>query len=138
MASEKNSLSIFQLLSGLYHTLRSLIADFAELAALELRLASKSLFTILLLAVFAVFLLVSAWLCFLALLVALICLFLKLPWALFIVFMLNTLLILFIGLIVLRLKSNLAFPATRRQFRALKEHYAKANDERVAEKNSAA
>lgn len=131
MASEKDSLSIFKLLSGLYQTFVSLLTDFADLAALELRLAGKSFLAILCLGIIAILLIISAWFCFLAFMVALLATFLKLPWAFFVIFMVNLLCIIPIGLIISRLASNLTFPATRRQFKAFKNQAAKVEDEQI-------
>lgn len=107
--------SVFRLLTDGLETFFKLFRGFADLLGLEAQLAKRSLVTIVILALCLWCLLIATWLSVLALILAvLLTLHVGLLVSLSSIVLLNLLLILVICWVVLRLKKDLFFPATRR------------------------
>jgi hypothetical protein len=115
MDNEKE-LPLSKVLENMFNAFFKIFSDIGSLAKAEAQLAKQSMITILFLSVILFTLLMTTWICLLGLIVAyLIYLKLSLLLSIFIVTALTALLAMMVGLIILRLKDNLSFRATRRQ-----------------------
>lgn len=98
----------------------NLASNMVSLLGVEARLAGKALLIILLLSLMFASLLTISWVCLLGMLfLYLISLHWSWLFSLFVIFMGNTILLLMIGIIILTIKNNLFFSATREKCRAL-------------------
>lgn len=92
-----------------------LASNIISLLLIEARLAGKSIITILILSVIFSTLLISTWLCALALLFMFFTIHLGPILSMTLLLLINLLLLLVIGLIISKTKNNLTFPITREQ-----------------------
>jgi hypothetical protein len=112
----QSELPLSKVLENIVKSFFKIFSDIGSLAKAEARLAKQSMVRIFFLSVLLFTLLTTTWLCFLGLTVAyLMYLKFSLLMSLFIVTALTALLAMMVGLIILRLKNNLFFRATRRQ-----------------------
>jgi hypothetical protein len=113
---EENKVSFTGLVTNLFQTSFKLVSDTVSLANAEAHLAGRSLKDIAILSFFLAALLSTTWFCVIALIVCYLVM-LHFSWlaALSIVTLFNLVLMVVIGVVMLKLKHNLTFPATRRQ-----------------------
>jgi uncharacterized membrane protein YqjE len=133
---EQHKTSIGKIFSGLFHSIKKLGSDLSQLAHLEAKLAKQSLVNLIILALVLGGLLTTTWLCLLGLLVTyLMSIQFSLLAALGIATLLNLILLAIVGLVMLKLKNNLFFPATRRQLNNTKKLLKETYHARITAKN---
>ncbi|MDR3477394.1 MAG: phage holin family protein [Gammaproteobacteria bacterium] len=113
---EENKVSFTGLITNLFQTSFKLVSDTISLANAEAHLAGRSLKEIVILSFFLAALLSTTWFCVIAMIVCYL-VSMHFSWlaALSTVTLLNIFLMIVIGIVMLKLKHNLTFPATRRQ-----------------------
>jgi hypothetical protein len=98
-----------------------IIKDIVTLFLLEVKLAGKSIVTILILVVVAALLLLACWFSFLGALVALLVTEISLIWSLLLVSAVNLIIAIAIGFYIVKISGNLQFKETRKQFDFMRE-----------------
>lgn len=113
---EQSNRSLYNIINVIIGTYFKLISDVFKIFNLESLLAKKSLIKIIILALFAGVILFSTWLSLLGLLLIYL-IQLHYGWIISMsaIALLNILILLIIVFIIMRLKNNLSFSATRRQ-----------------------
>jgi uncharacterized membrane protein YqjE len=118
----QNELPLSKILENIFRSFFKIFSDLGSLAKTEARLAKQSMISIFFLAIALVTILTTTWLCLLALIVAyLISLKFSLLFSLLVVTVLNILIVVLICLVMLRLKNDLFFKATRKQLDSTKD-----------------
>lgn len=135
MESE-NKDSVIRIVANVFQSIFKLFRDITQLASAEARLARASAANLILLVFVMGALLTTTWLTMLGLLVAyLVSIKISLLLALASAVVLNLLLLVIVLLIMLKLKSNLFFPATRRQLSRTKKIIKETYRERITKKD---
>jgi hypothetical protein len=96
-----------------------ILTDIGKLFALEVKLAGKSLTTIVVMAIFVLFLLLACWFALLAIVILWLISHMNITLALLTVIGINFALLLILGFYIKRLYSNLNFKETRDQLASL-------------------
>jgi uncharacterized membrane protein YqjE len=118
----ENELPLSKILENIFRSFFKIFSDIGSLAKTEARLAKQSMISIFFLAIVLVTILTTTWVCLLALIVAyLIYLKLSLLFSLLVVTVLNILIVALICSVMLRLKNDLFFRATRKQLDSTKD-----------------
>lgn len=112
--------SISRQLVNLLQTIFAIFNDFIELALLETKLATKTIFILLGLVLFSFILFTAIWVCLMLIIfLALVALGLKNILALCFITLFNLLLIIPVIFIAKKLQANLSFQVTRKQITTL-------------------
>lgn len=102
----------------------NIVSNITTLINIESRLTGRTLLSLIVFAVILGTLLVSTWMCVLALLFVWLTSLLWSPiYILLMIGMLNIIMSIIISVVIVKLKSNLLFPATRRTCRNLRKQY---------------
>ncbi|CAN5338577.1 hypothetical protein BH10PSE19_BH10PSE19_00520 [soil metagenome] len=121
MAENKENLYLSEIIKNIVQICFKLIKDYKRLVTVEMQLAAKSLLNIFILSLVVVAVLTTTWICLLGILIF----YLKLwQWgwvpSLLIACGVNIFVLLGLAWVMLKMKANLSFQATRRQLQKIK------------------
>lgn len=121
MEENKSNLYLSEIIKNIVQIFFKLIKDYKRLITAEMQLAGKSLFNILILSLGIIAVLTTTWICLLGILIFYLRLW-QWGWvsSLLIASGVNISVLLCLAWVMLKMKANLSFQATRRQLQKLK------------------
>jgi hypothetical protein len=132
----ENKASIVKIVANVFQSVFKLFRDITILASAEARLARASAANLIIMVFVLGALLTCTWLTLLGLLIAyLLSIKISLVFALASAVVINLFLLMIVLLIMLKLKSNLFFPATRKQISRTKKIIKETYRERITKKD---